>query len=105
MERGVSWEGLPQWYRNEPPISPDDEFYLAAFYELRTERPLGFGALGPIPHSKIVEYAEREELDQDLAAYFLRTIRAMDIADLKAVNEGAAKPKRYGDSVQDRRRR
>ena len=71
---------LPDWYLDEP-YTPDDlrDFYLEAFNDLNTERPRGMD-LGPIPRSKIVDYANEHQLDDENRGVFVRTIRAMDDA-------------------------
>ena len=54
-----------------------DEFFIKAFNHLSTERPIGY-SIGPIPHSKILAYAERVGLDEDFVDDFVYIIREMD---------------------------
>jgi hypothetical protein len=54
-----------------------------AFAELSTERHIGMN-VGPIPHSAIVGYAERNGLNDEFVA-FARAIRAMDSVYLEYV--------------------
>lgn len=58
-----------------------DQWYLNAFWQLNTMRPVGFG-YGPIPHDSVVAYAEREGLDEVATKTFCLIIREMDSAFL-----------------------
>lgn len=78
LERG---QPLPQWFQDEPLLAPGEEFYLSSFFELTTERAIGW-ASGPIPHSKILEYGERAGLEVSTMSVFTQVIRAMDTAYL-----------------------
>jgi len=51
----------PDQYYQRPDLDEAEQSLLMAFYDLGTERQLGM-SLGPIPRSKVREYA-REELD------------------------------------------
>lgn len=53
-------------------------FYWGAFLELSSCRPLGFGAVGPIPWTAIRAFAHDRELDDEDADYFVAMIRALD---------------------------
>lgn len=75
---------LPTWYMEEPCLLPGDEFYLKAFWDLNTERAIGF-SIGPIPWKSIVEYATWSQLADDVARTFVYTMREMDSAYLKHV--------------------
>lgn len=77
---------LPEWYINQPQIEPFDYFYMEAFQELSTERQMGMG-LGPIPNSKIKEYASDCGFDVLLRDAFIFIIRAMDNAFLAWYNK------------------
>jgi hypothetical protein len=79
VERGVSYESLPEWFRDEPDLESWDLFYHNAFWRLSTERSIGF-AMGPIPHSKILEYAYEAGLESGTIALFEAVIRQMDSA-------------------------
>lgn len=59
-----------------------DNFYLKSFHDLSTERSIGMG-LGPIPWSKIVEYADWYGLEPDVIEAFVDIIRTVDVAYLK----------------------
>lgn len=55
------------------------EFLWEAFWELTTERRLGFGAESRIPHSAIRSYArDHGYRDPDTFSWFLAVIREMD---------------------------
>ncbi len=75
----MKWEGLPSWVREEPPPVPLQGFYMNAFWELSTERQIGM-AMGPIPHSKILEYGERRGLGRVMMRLFVHVIRGLDRA-------------------------
>ena len=72
----------PDWAMNEPPLYPGDDFFLTAFYDLSTCRSFGESP-GPIPWDKMVEYADRKELDPDVADAFISILRQMDSQYLK----------------------
>ena len=61
---------------------PGDEFYQEAFRELSTCRDVGMG-LGEIPWTAIIEYAEKERLDDDGTLLLRKVMRGMDTAYLK----------------------
>lgn len=44
-------------------------------------------SLGPVPWSKIVEYADRYGLDPDVSEAFVDIIRTMDVAYMKHCSE------------------
>ena len=90
IKRGLN---LPQWYLEDPAPGPQDDFYLRAFWDLSTEREVGFG-VGPIPWSKIVEYGELEGLDLDVMRSFVRVVREMDTGYLKWQSDEADKKRR-----------
>jgi hypothetical protein len=70
---------LPDWYLNPPEPVPFEGFFLDAFDCLSTERPLAPGGfMGPIPWSKIAQYADSKGLDQHTLPVFQYLIRAMD---------------------------
>lgn len=59
---------------------------MKAFWELSTERPIGW-TTGPIPHSAVLRYGERCELDEAMIDVFLQVIRAMDSGYLKFLSD------------------
>jgi hypothetical protein len=67
----------PDWYLEEPTIHAMEGFYLRAFWELSTERHFG-QILGPIPWSRVLEYAFWTGLDADMIDPFVQIIRALD---------------------------
>jgi hypothetical protein len=68
----------PEWLENEPIMAPGDEFYLTAFYQLSSCRQVGGDLPGSIPWDKIVQYADRRQLDPDVARAFEHIMQAMD---------------------------
>jgi hypothetical protein len=67
----------PQWWLDEP--VPDDatRFIVEAFWILSTERHVGM-ALGHIPDSFLVAYAERKGVTPAMMVAFRAAIRAAD---------------------------
>lgn len=54
-------------------------FYIACFWELSSERQLGGNNVGPIPRSKIAEYAhEWSGLEEDMIVPFIQIIQILD---------------------------
>jgi len=78
QERG---QPAPSWYEEEPDIPPRVDFFLRAFWELSTERQIGF-SVGPIPMSKIEEKGSRHGFDEVTKRIFRRVIRELDTAYL-----------------------
>ena len=70
---------LPDGYLRRPLIETGLQFYWTSFWELTTDRHLGFGAESRIPSAAIHLYAERHGiLCPDEFEWFLGIIRAMD---------------------------
>ena len=83
VESGLAkGRAAPSWYYERPESEAGDDFYIAAFWELSTERAFGM-SLGPIPWSVIVEYGMVHGLDDDVLAVFVQVIRQMDGAYLE----------------------
>lgn len=55
-----------------------NRFLWDAFWELTTERPMGFGAEGRIPYAAIRDFARDHKLFGDAAAWFRTVMREMD---------------------------
>lgn len=68
----------------EPPVdlTPRNTAFYTAFWELSTERYIGFGLVGPIPWSAKDRYAERYGFLDDEIHYddFMHVMSAMDEA-------------------------
>ncbi|MCC0809196.1 hypothetical protein FPV16_23865 [Methylobacterium sp. W2] len=70
---------LPEGYLDRPLIDTGLQFFWHAFWELTTDRHLGFGAEGRIPSAAIHQFAQRHSIvEPDDFAWFLGVIRAMD---------------------------
>ena len=76
-----------------------DDFYMKSFYDLGTERNSGM-SLGPIPWSKIVDYAGFYGLDEDVTEAFVDIIRTMDT---KYLEYNAAETKKQTDANKPKR--
>ena len=69
---------------------PGLDFYLEAFGELQTERPIGMAA-GQIPWYSVLIYAEHHGVDDpDEFDRFLKLIRAMEMVKMQHEKEKAA---------------
>lgn len=75
------YEEFP-WMKDEPRVQPGDNFYITAFYQLSTCRDYSMG-IGPLPYDKVIEYAARAGLDEDMSTIFEYAMSAMDQAFLK----------------------
>lgn len=69
---------IPDFLKNCPQLEEGLDLFWDAFGVLSTERQIGQGVMGPIPWSKIMQYADRYELDFDQAERMVAYIRAMD---------------------------
>ena len=73
-----------------PEIPSGYETWVDAFWELSTDRALGFGGAGPIPNSAIRAYSSGWPADEREA--FRVCIRAMDSVFLQGDKEVIAPP-------------
>ena len=69
---------LPADYLDRPLLAYGARFLWDAFWELTTERPMGFGAEGRIPYTAIRLFAHDHSLAGDAAGWFRTVIREMD---------------------------
>jgi len=70
---------LPDEYLDRPLLVSGTEFLWNAFWELTTDRQLGFGAEGRIPATSIRTFARDHGIeDPDDYAWFLAVMREMD---------------------------
>lgn len=77
---------------------PGSGFYLAAFWELNSDRPAGM-AVAPIPFSTIDRFAARNGIEDEDFDTFTRLMRAMDevvLAHAKSDQPAAQKPQQTG---------
>jgi hypothetical protein len=74
MARGAP---TPTWLEEAPDAWSGDSFYMKAFWDLSTERAIGF-TIGPIPWQAIRLYASANGLPQYMMRLFESVIRAMD---------------------------
>ena len=74
MERGAP---TPAWLDEQPSSQASDSFYMQAFWDLSTERQLGF-TVGPIPESAIQRYYGVKGMSPAMMVLFKTVIRAMD---------------------------
>ena len=84
QERAYAGQPVPE--RFWPPVIIDGyEEWFEAFWELSTERPLGFGGVGAIPASAINTYPVHPEEAQ----FFRRLMRELDNEFLRVRADGA----------------
>lgn len=69
---------MPEGYLDRPKLAFGNLFLWDAFWELTTDRQLGFGAESRIPSSAIRDFAEDYELAGDDFQWFRLVIREMD---------------------------
>ena len=74
---------IPDRILNAPEIPDFMQFYFDAFFELTTDRQIGFGE-GPIPSRSIRELCDRLDLDYDERRDFVYFIRLMDSSYLES---------------------
>lgn len=73
-ERGAP---LPEWYLEEPLAGDATRFVVAAFWELSTERYMGW-VPGYIPQHRIDDYAERKGVLPGMMTVFTAAVRTCD---------------------------
>lgn len=79
---------IPDWYFKEPYATEQGLWCVRAFLSLSTDRAFGF-AVGPIPDSKIVAYADRVGLDvwnSEVFSYLIRRLDHAFLAELRSKN-------------------
>lgn len=75
---------IPTRIANAPELHVGLELFLNAFFDLDTERQAGF-SIGPIPWSKIKEYAVAYGFDNDLTEELFYFVKALDNAHMKRI--------------------
>jgi hypothetical protein len=73
---------IPEKILNAPQLQDELIFYLQAYLDLETERPVGFG-LYRIPWHSIIKYAEYYNLSDEQSDKLIYLIRAIDNAMVK----------------------
>lgn len=71
---------IPARILNAPQLNVGLELFLNAYFDLDTERQTGF-SVGPIPWSKIREYANAYDFDTDLTDDLFYFIKQLDAAN------------------------
>lgn len=64
--------------RDEPQVGLDGHWYIAAFWDLHTER-LSWDPLSPIPRSSVRAWGVEAGLDEELLPGFVYLMRQLDI--------------------------
>lgn len=73
---------IPTRIANAPELHIGLELFINAFFDLDTERQAGL-SIGPIPWSKIREYATAFEFDQELTDDLFYFVKQLDNANMK----------------------
>lgn len=68
---------LPDFIANAPKLETGLQLFLQAFFDLDSERSHGMGVTS-IPFSKIMDYAERFNLDEEDTEDMIFFVRQMD---------------------------
>jgi hypothetical protein len=71
---------IPEAIANAPELMMGLELYLDAFFDLNSERQIGFGGAGPIPITKVLEYCRLCEFSEDQKEDLLFYLPLMDEA-------------------------
>lgn len=83
QDRGLE---LPEWYLNKPDYTPLVSFYMEAFANLHTCRPMG-SSMPNIPWSHVSDYCRSRGLDKKASFIFEYIIKDMDKAYLDWYNK------------------
>ena len=77
---------IPERIENAPVLMQGLELYLRAFFDLDSERGIGFSIL-PIPWFSIIRYAEVYGFDEEQREDLVFFIRRMDSAHIERLNK------------------
>lgn len=72
---------------DEPDLAPGLGWYLDAFAELGSCRPMAMAAIGPIPWTALDTYARRHDIAGEVFETFVLLIAALDAAWLAHIEE------------------
>lgn len=61
------------------------DFYYSAFWDLASDRNMGFG-VGPIPWSSMIKYCEVYNIWEDEQNRFITLVKGMDLVYLDIAN-------------------
>ena len=96
---------LPDWYVKQPAYVRGDEFYMAAFAVLATERQLLDKGRGPIPWSKAILYAKEAGLDRRTRRWFAAVMLSLDSQWREKRRDESARDKRGAERKAERERK
>lgn len=80
---------LPQWFLDEPVPDDGTKLVVAAFWELSTERSIGW-VPGQIPQSRIEAYGVKKGLPDAIMGLFSAAVRACDDSYLEWISKRRA---------------
>lgn len=79
---------IPERIANAPVLMQGLELYLQAFFDLDSERNVGF-SICPIPWGSIVNYAQVYGFDDEQREDLIFLVRRMDVAHIDRLNKKA----------------
>lgn len=77
---------IPDRIKNAPSLEIGLDLYLSAFFDLESDRQIGFG-IGPISWSVVNEYTKANQFDDEQRQKLQRYVKAMDSVYLSHVNK------------------
>jgi len=84
---------LPETLTETIGIPDELSFYLTAFFDLSSHRPLGFGGEGAIPTMAVFEYGRWFDFTLDELEDLLFYVRRLDNVYLEHINKKQTKKK------------
>lgn len=85
----------PQWYEDEPYLSPGQDWFIKAFWECDSERQVGMG-LGRIPRSAVRAYGSDAGLDEAMIGITWTLVQGLDSVYLQWVAAEQEKSSKRG---------
>lgn len=100
LERERQGRDVPELH-TRPALGNRTQWIMDAFDRLSTERPLGFGSWGQIPHSKVVAEALRLGLGEEGLHELWTVIHALDDQWRAVANKPPAEQGAIGGGLSD----
>ena len=77
MQAKKNGQPLPEFLANKPTLKQGLHYYMRAFFDLETERNVGF-VVSPIPVTKIIEYGRYLNYKEYELEEFILIMRSLD---------------------------
>lgn len=77
---------IPPKIANAPELTLGLELYYEGFIELNSCRQMGFGAVGEIPVTAVLQYARTFDFTEEQTSDLMYFIKKMDHEFIKSVN-------------------